>query len=85
MKIRYDTEEVQCTRRFVESLKEHMRVNMEMMKLHEPEFADCWSWGICEIDDMATNGLCFYYGGEDDKPEGFPEFTDVWVKDVEIY
>lgn len=78
---KYDTEELKLTARFEEALKELMRAEMEMMRLHEPEDAECWTWGVCDIDDLASaRGLRFEFGGEGDKPAGFPEHTDVWVK-----
>ena len=81
--IKYDTEEIKPTSRYVEAIKELMRAEMEMMKMAEPETADCWTWGICEVGDLATaKGLQFEFGGEEDKPDAFPEFTDCWVKGV---
>ena len=79
--IKYDTEYIKPTGRFVEAIKELMRAEMEMMRNAEPEFDDCWTWGICEVGDLASaKGLQFTFGGEEDKPVGFPEFTDCWVK-----
>lgn len=81
--IKYDTEEIKPTARFTEALKELMRAEMEMMQIAEPETADCWTWGICEVGDLASaKGLRFEFGGEEDKPDEFPEFTDCWVKGV---
>lgn len=61
---RYDTEELELTPRYVEALKELMRAEMEMMRLHEPDTADCWTWGICEVGDLASaRGLSFEFGG----------------------
>jgi abortive infection bacteriophage resistance protein len=81
--MKYDTETVRPTSRFIEAIKELMRAEMELMILHEPENADCWTWGICEVGDLANiKGLAFEYGGEECKPKNFPEFTDCWVKGI---
>ncbi len=80
---RYDTEELKLTPRFVEALKELMWAEMEMMRSHEPDMADCWTWGKCEVGDISgPAGLAFEFGGDDDKPDDFPEGTDVWVVEV---
>ena len=80
---KYDTENLKLTPRFIEAVKELLRAELQMMKDHEPENAECWTWGICEIGDLANaRGLQFEFGGEDDKPDGFPEFTEAWVKEI---
>jgi len=57
-----------------------MRAEIEMMKKETPEYADCWEWGICEINDICkADGLVFQYGENIDKPSDFPD-SDVWVK-----
>lgn len=83
MKAKFDTEEITLTSRYVEALKELMRAEMEMMQINEPDMAECWTWGICSVTDLArsSSGLSFEFGGEDDKPEGFPGFTDCWVRE----
>ena len=79
---KYDTEDLKITGRFIEALKELIWAELEMMRAHDPETADCWTWGICEITDIAmTNGLSFQFGGEEDKPKDFPENTDVWIRE----
>lgn len=82
---KYDQERLDITPRFVESIKELMKAEMEMMREHEPRFAYCWTWGKCTIGDISTlrRGLQFEFGSEEDKPAGFPEGTDVWVVDSE--
>jgi hypothetical protein len=79
--MKYDTEKVEPTDRFIEAVQELMRAEMEMMRLHEPEMADCWTWGVCILGDIATRkGLNFEYGGDEDKPDYMPENMDVMVK-----
>lgn len=79
--IKHDTVKIKPTQRFIHALKELMRAEMEMMREAEPEYADCWTWGVCEVGDLATaKGLQFEYGGEEDKPKRFPKSTDCWVK-----
>jgi hypothetical protein len=79
--MKYDTEIVKPTERFELALKELMRAEMDLMINHEPDYKKCWTWGICEVGDIAgSNGLSFEFGGEEDKPEGFPDSTDCWVK-----
>ena len=71
MKAQYDTEEIEITPRFKAALIELMKAECEMMAEHEPERAECWTWGHCEIGDLAnSNGLRFQYGGDEDKPKG---------------
>ena len=76
----YDQIELIETERFIAALEEVMRANMEMMIKSDPEYADCWTWGVCYLPDLAISDISFEYGGEADKPEDFPEGTDVWVK-----
>jgi len=80
---KYDTEELKITPRYIEALKQLMWAEMEMMRLHEPDMADCWTWAICKIGDLSnSNRFSFEFGGEDDKPEDFPKVTDVWIKGI---
>ncbi len=81
--IKFDQDSIKPTARFIEALKELLRAEMEMMKLANPENAECWAWGTCEVVDLGhSNGLRFEFGSEEDKPSGFPEFTDCWVKGI---
>lgn len=81
MTSKYDTEPLKVTPRYTEALKQLMWAKMEMMRLHDPAMADCWTWGVCTVGDLATpGGLHFEYGADEDKPTDFPECTDVWVK-----
>ena len=47
--IKYDTEEIKPTSRFIEALKELIRAEMEMMQIAEPETADCWTWEFARL------------------------------------
>ena len=70
MKALYDREEIEITQRFINALKEVMAAECEMMAANEPDSADCWTWGVCEINDLShSSGLSFEFGGEEDKPE----------------
>ena len=81
MKAKYDTEELAVTPRYIDALKELMWAEMEMMRLDNPSNASCWAWGICEVGDLASSiGLSIEYGSEEDKPDDFPQGTDVWVR-----
>ena len=74
MKAKYDTEEITITPRFKAALIELMKAECGMMAKNAPEYANCWTWGHCEIHDLAhTNGLQFQFGGDKEMPEG-PRF-----------
>lgn len=71
MKTKYDTEEIEITPRFKAALVELMKAECEMMAKNEPDNAECWTWGHCEIGDLCTyRGLQFQFGGDEDKPKG---------------
>lgn len=42
----YDTEKLVLTDRYKVALHELMAAELEMMREHEPEMADCWTWGF---------------------------------------
>lgn len=64
-----DAEEIPLTPRFVAALKELMAAECEMMSLYSPESAPAWTWGRCQISDLAIEGgVVFNYGGSDDRP-----------------
>ena len=44
---KYDKDELKLTDRYKAALNELMAAELEMMREHEPDMADCWSWGIC--------------------------------------
>ncbi len=65
MKAKYDGELIKITPRFRKALEELMAAECEMMALAEPNLAYCWTWGHCEIKDLASqNGLSFTFGGD---------------------
>ena len=67
----YETEQIKITPRFKAALIELMKAECAMMVEHQPDSAELWTWGTCELGDLANNdGLRFYYGGDDDKPKG---------------
>ncbi len=71
MKAIYDTKQIEVTPRFKAALIELMKAQCEMMAKNEPENAECWTWGHCEIHDLSHfNGLQFQFGGDEDKPKG---------------
>ena len=79
--MKYDTKEIEPTDRFIEAVQELMRAEMEMMRLNEPEYADCWTWGVCTVNDLAMGkGFEFEFGGDEHKPDYMPENMDVLVK-----
>lgn len=77
MKVRYDNEEVELTKRFIDSLEENMAAMCEMMVEREPEDANCWFYGRCYISDLASNdGMNFIFGSENDMPDdGLGQFA----------
>ena len=77
MKVKYDEKELELTPRFYDALVEVMRAECEMMTKVESHNADCWTWGRCEVSNLATaNGLAFHFGGEVDKPDdGLGDFA----------
>lgn len=67
MKVKYDTTTITMTRRFRDALQELMAAQCEMMAKAQPDYANCWTWGECRVEDLArTNGLSFTFGGDDD-------------------
>lgn len=80
MKTTYDQEIiVQVSDDFIQALHDLMRAEMKMMISAEPENADCWTWGVCAVGDLASSKhLVFEYGGNEDKPKGME--SDVMVQ-----
>lgn len=67
---KYDGEYLKLTERYKSALHELILAELEMVREHEPDNADCWTWGYCEVGDIARfNGLGFCFGGDEDKPE----------------
>lgn len=67
MNAKYDTETIKLTPRFIKALEELMAAECEMMAKAEPENAECWTWGKCEVGDLCKQkGLDFTYGGDED-------------------
>ncbi len=63
MKVKFDDHEIELTDTFIESVKNLMANKILMMRIREPEFAECWVIGACKIKDLAeSNGLSFQYG-----------------------
>lgn len=77
MKARYDTKPIKITKRYKKALKELMKAHCSMMRKHEPEFADCWTWGTALLGDMAKDHLEFEYGGVEDEISGVEKFSIV--------
>lgn len=66
----YDGEEIPITPGYIDALKSLMLEELMMMQKAQPNFADCWSWGICTVGDLAgMRRLDFEYGGEEHKPK----------------
>ena len=69
MKATYDGAPLELTERFQAALRELVRAELEMMRNHDRSFADCWTWGVVTIQDLATaDGLEFEFGGDNDRP-----------------
>jgi hypothetical protein len=78
VKVRYDDQEVELEQRLVVALQEVMRATCEMMRAAEPENADCWEWGRCEVRDLASaKPFFFQYGCHRDEPrtDGLGDFA----------
>jgi hypothetical protein len=68
LRAKYDTEDIVLTAGFIEAIERLMEEECRMMQQHEPKNADCWTWGICTVNDIAhSRGLEFEFGGEPDK------------------
>lgn len=68
----YDTETVTLTPSVLGALLAFGRAFLDMMRRHEPELADCWTWIDIEIRDLAAvNPIDWQAGGEEDRLEGF--------------
>lgn len=77
----YDTEPLTLTHGYIAALENLMREEISMMRQHDPELSDCWTWGICEVGDLARMGdLDFEYGGDEDKPQWLTTDVAVVVK-----
>ena len=79
MKARYYGKEIELSDRFLNALCELMRANLEMMRNYHEEFADCWTWGVCIISDLAYRHIEYQYGGDEDRPDDLPKGQDVMV------
>ncbi|KKM19827.1 hypothetical protein LCGC14_1651700 [marine sediment metagenome] len=65
--VKFDDTWTTITERFKNALIEVMRAECEMMEKYHP---DCWSWGRCEIIDLAhINGIHFNFGANEDLPD----------------
>ena len=59
---------IELTPQVIDALRQVMRATCAMMREREPEFADCWEWGRCEIEDWSkAGGILFFYGGAGDE------------------
>lgn len=66
----FDDIPVKITQRYIDALIELMAAEIEMMKLADPDYADCWHWARCHVNNLAYEGaLSFSFGGEEDDPE----------------
>ena len=66
----YDGKIITITPAYIQALKNLIIEKLLMMREGDAEYADCWTWGECEVGDLASNvGLSFQYGGEEDKPK----------------
>jgi hypothetical protein len=83
VKIRFDDIKLEATPRFVAALIELMQAHCAMMAQAEPEYAHCWTWGRCRVEDVSSNGgTTFEYGGEEDAPsDGLGAFAVVSLFD----
>lgn len=78
--MQYDGEKLEATPRFIAALRELMDAQMEMMRLHHPEYADCWSWGECRISDMCSaRPFEFSFGDDEVRPYYIPEGETTYV------
>lgn len=81
MKVKYDDVEICLTPRFIAALEELMLAELGMMQEQDKFSPECWTWGICEVGDLASlKALSFEFGGEDDKPDVFSESKNVLVR-----
>jgi hypothetical protein len=82
MKAYYDQKPVKLTDEFVTAIERLIEAELDMMQQHEPEMADCWTWGACYVDDLArSRGLFFQFGGDEDKPDWVHGRAQVLTKD----
>ena len=66
---KYDAKTLVLTDRYKNALHELMAAEIEMMRGYEPDSAECWTWGCCEVGDIADfKALGFFFGGEEDRP-----------------
>lgn len=82
METTYDLEPIKLTDGYIEALENLMREQLAMMRQHEPDLADCWTWGVCRIGDLAYQHLDFEFGGDEDKPRWL--MADVAVEVVSV-
>jgi len=71
MSATYDQEPLKLTADYKRALREFMKAHCKMMRINEPQYADCWTWGKATVGDLANkDGLAFEFGGDEDKPKG---------------
>jgi hypothetical protein len=67
---KYDKKSIKLTDGFVKAIEQLMEEECKMMQQNKPQYAYCWTWGICRVRDLAdADGLKFEFGGEPDKPQ----------------
>ena len=76
----YNNETIKNSSALIAAYENLLNTTIETMQTHDPKYAKCWTWGICEVSDMCYDEAHFYYGSEDDKPKDFPDSKKVWVK-----
>ncbi len=68
---------VTLTDGFIAALENLVREEIKMMAAIDG--VECWSWGVVEVNDLASSSaLVFTFGGDDDPP-GKPE-VEIIVK-----
>lgn len=71
MHAKWDDTTVKLTPRYKRAIEDLMAATCEMMREAEPRYAQYWTWGRCEVTNLArTDGLRFTYGGDADRPKG---------------
>jgi len=71
MKAQYDDIEINLTTRYKKALVEVGESFLQMMREQDTGNEDCWTWCEITVGNLAeSNGLSFYCGGDDDRPDG---------------
>lgn len=81
--MKYDDKRIKPTKELISAIEYVGMATIEMMRKRKDMHPECWTWCVCTIEDFAcSNGISYTFGGDEDKPKGFPKRKKVWVQGI---